>query len=63
MGARIRDANLDTHGQVTFEALGPNRARLTIEADFPGMDEATPDRIRPLVERSARNICHLMETE
>jgi hypothetical protein len=63
MGARIRDADMDTHGRVTFEAIGPNRTRLTIEADFPGMAEATADRIRPLVARSARNIRHLMESE
>jgi hypothetical protein len=63
MGARIRDANMDIHGRVTFDAVGPNRTRLTIEADFPGLDEATADRIRPLMERSARNIRHFMESE
>ena len=62
-GARIRDANMDIHGRVTFDAVGPNRTRLTIEADFPGLDEATADRIRPLIERSARNIRHFMESE
>ena len=63
MGARIHDANMDTHGRVTFEAMGPNRTRLTIEADFPGMDEATADRVRPLVERSSGNMRRLMESE
>jgi Polyketide cyclase / dehydrase and lipid transport len=63
MGARIREANMDTHGRVTFQAMEPNRTRLTIEADFPGMDEATADRIRPLVGRSAGNIRRLMESE
>jgi hypothetical protein len=63
MGARVRDANMDTQGRVTFEAMGPTRTRLTIEADFPGMDEATADRIRPMVERSAQNIRQLMESE
>jgi hypothetical protein len=63
MGARIKDANVDTNGRVTFQAMEPNRTRLTIEADFPGMDEATADRIRPLVERSAGNIRRLVESE
>ena len=63
MGTRIHDANLDTHGRVTFEAIGLNRTRLSIEADFPGMDQATADRIRPLMERSARNIRELMESD
>lgn len=63
MGARIRDANMDTQGRVTFDPLGTNRTRLTIEADFPGMDEATADRIRPLIERTGRNIRELIESE
>jgi hypothetical protein len=63
MGTRIRDANMETHGRVTFAAMGPNGTLLTIEADFPGMAEATADRIRPLIERSARNIRHLIESE
>ena len=63
MGARIRDANMDIHGRVTFDAVGPYHTRLTIDADFPGIDEATANRIRSLVERSARNIRHLMESE
>ena len=63
MGTRIRDATMDTYGRATLEAMEPNRTRLTIEADSPGTDEATADRIRPLVERSARNIGHLMESD
>ena len=63
MGVRIRDANLDTHGRVTFEALESGGTRLTIEADFPGMDDAAPDRIRPLMERTARNIRRLVELD
>jgi hypothetical protein len=47
MGVAIHDANLDTHGHVTLEAIGPNRTRLTIASDFPNMDEATAERIRP----------------
>jgi hypothetical protein len=63
MGLRIRDANMDTDGRVTFTALSPNRTCLTIEADFPGMDQATADRIRPLMERTAGNIRRLVESE
>ena len=63
MGVRIRDANMETHGRATFEAMAPNRMRLTIEADFLGMDQATADRIRPLMDRTARNIRQLVESE
>jgi hypothetical protein len=62
-GARIHDANLDTLGRVTFEALGPESTRLVIEADYPGMDEATAERIRPLIERTAHNIRQLIESD
>lgn len=63
MGAQIHDANLDTVGRVIFEALGPARTRLTIDADFPGMDEATAERIRPRMERTARNVRQLIESD
>lgn len=63
MGAAIQDANLHTVGRVTFEALGPARTRLTIDADFPGMDEATAERIRSRMERTARNVRQLIESD
>jgi hypothetical protein len=63
MGARIHDANLDTLGRVTFEALEPESTRLVIEADYPGMDEATAERIRPLMERTAHNVRQLIESD
>jgi hypothetical protein len=63
MGVHIRDANADTDGRVVFESLESDRTRLTIEADFLGMDEETAARIRPLIERTARNIKQLLEAE
>ena len=63
MGVRIHDANMDTEGRATFDPLGPEATRLTIEADFPGIDEGTAERLRPLIERSVRNIRHMMESE
>jgi hypothetical protein len=63
MGAQVHDANLDTVGRVTFEALGPHTTRLVIDSDFPGMDEATAERIRPRMERTARNVRQLIESD
>lgn len=63
MGVKIHDANLKSVGRVTFEAIGPARSRLTIDTDFPGMDEATAQRIRPSMDRTARNICQLIESD
>jgi hypothetical protein len=62
MGVQIHDANLDTVGRVTFEALGPARTRLLIEADYLGVDAASAERIRPLMERTARNVRQLIES-
>jgi hypothetical protein len=62
MGVQIHDANLETVGRTTFEALGPTSTRLVIDADFPGMDEAAAERIRPRMERTARNVRILIES-
>ena len=63
MGAQIHDANTDTSGRVTFEAVGPSRTRLTIEADFPNLDASRVDQLRPLIERTASNVRRLVESE
>jgi polyketide cyclase/dehydrase/lipid transport protein len=63
MGVQIHDANTDTRGRVTFEALGPSRTRLTIEADFPNLDASKVDQLRPLIERTASNVRRLVESE
>jgi hypothetical protein len=63
MGAQIHDANADTRGRVTFEALGPSRTRLTIEADYPNLDPPKVDHLRPLIERTASNVRRLVESE
>ena len=63
MGVEIHDANLDTVGRTVFEVIGPALTRLTIEADFPGMDESAAERIRPRMERTARNISDLIESD
>jgi hypothetical protein len=63
MGAQVHDANADTRGRVTLEALGPSRTRLTIEADFPNLDAEKVEQLRPLIERSASNVRRLVESE
>jgi hypothetical protein len=63
MGVLIRDANTDTRGRVTFEAQGPSRTRLTIEAEFAGLGTADVEKLRPMIERTARNVRHLVEAE
>lgn len=63
MGARIRDANVDTTGRVIFESPRPSTTRLTVEVDFPNLDASKVERLRPLIERSYSTIRRLVESE
>jgi hypothetical protein len=60
----IQDGPIRTNGRVTFAALGASRTRITISAEFPGIDDPSlRERLTPLVQRSARNIKMLVESE
>ena len=63
MGARIKDANVDTTGRVTFESLGPTTTRLSVEADYPNLDPAKVDQLRPLIEGAYSRIRLMVESE
>lgn len=63
MGMEIHDANLDTVGRATFESLGPSRTRITLDADFVGMDEGAAALLRPRMQRTADNVRQLIESE
>ncbi len=62
-GVVIQDGPSETHGRVTFKAESPKQTTLTIHADFPDMDESLEAWITGMVERSARNIKQLIESE
>jgi uncharacterized membrane protein len=63
MGVVIHDGATETRGRVTFKAESQERTTLTISAEFADMDESMESLITSLVERSARNIKHLVESE
>jgi hypothetical protein len=63
MGVVIHDGPAETRGRVTFKADGHERTILTINAEFLDMDESMGSTITGLVERSARNIKELIESE
>jgi hypothetical protein len=64
MGAVIHDGPTETRGRVTFKAEGQERTTLTFDIEFPGMDESTDTSLpTSLIERSARNIKDLIESE
>lgn len=62
-GVRIHDGPTETSGRATFKAESQERTLLTISAEFPDMDESMKSLIHSLMERSARNIKHLIESE
>jgi hypothetical protein len=63
MGVIIYDGPSETFGRVMFTASNPKRTTLTISAHFPEMDSSQKNWITGLVERSARNIKQLIESE
>jgi hypothetical protein len=63
MGVVIHDGPSVTQGRVTFQAEGPERTELTISAEFTDMDASLEGWITGMVERSARNIKRLIESE
>lgn len=63
-GGVSHDGSVETLGRITFEALDQGRTTITLIADVRGLDEAVgPDLIRTLMQRSARNIKDLIESE
>ena len=63
-GVVIHDGPVETHGRVTFDAEGQDRTRISISADMPGMAESMDTGLLTnLMERSARNIKDLVESE
>lgn len=62
-GVVIHDGPTEVRGRVTFKAESQERTTLTISAESAGFDEAMRSSFTSLMERSARNIKHLIESE
>ena len=63
MATRIRDANINMAGRVTFEESGPDRTVLAIAADIPGLDESKASHLSAMMQRSAENVKRLAESD
>lgn len=64
MSGVIREGPVETRGGATFQALGPDRTKLTIGADMPWLTPGSdPTPISRLMERSVKNIKELIEAE
>jgi uncharacterized protein YndB with AHSA1/START domain len=62
-GVLIHDGAVETRGRATFDAEGDDRTTITISADTPGLDESMAGMLTSLMERSARNMKDLIESE
>ncbi len=62
-GVVIHEGSNETRGRVTFKAEHQERTTLTISAEFADMDESMESMLTSLMERSSRNIKHLIESE
>ena len=63
-GMVVHDGPVEMRGRVTFEAEGQDRTTLTFNLEMPGMDESMDTSLlTSAIERSARNIKHLIESE
>ena len=62
-GVEIHDGPNETRGRVTFKTIKQEQTSLTIMAEFPDMEESLKSWITNLVERSAKNIKLLIESE
>ena len=68
-GGVIREGAMEVRGRTTFEALGPDRTRLTLSTELPAMPAgaealgADPSRLTRFMERSVARIKELIEAE
>ncbi|MFL4472642.1 SRPBCC family protein [Paeniglutamicibacter sp. MACA_103] len=57
----IQDGPITTRGRFVLAPDGPDRTRLTIGGEFPGMDDSMAEKIRPLMQRSLETIRGFLE--
>jgi hypothetical protein len=62
-GGVIREGGLEYRGAMRFAPEGEKRTLLTISADFPRLDESSAAVLTGLMQRRARNIKDLIESE
>ena len=64
MAVVIHDGPVETRGRVTFEAANQNQTNITLTVELPGLDESSDmSLLTGMIERSALNIKHLIESE
>ncbi|HZD17368.1 MAG TPA: SRPBCC family protein [Actinomycetota bacterium] len=60
---RIHDANMEMHGRAMFEADGPDRTRLRVVTDIPGLEGSKAEFLSSMMERSVGNVKSLLESD
>lgn len=63
MRVKTQDGPMTINGWAILTESGERQTKLTIGGEFQGVSDSMADKIRPLMQRSAANIKHLIETE
>jgi uncharacterized protein YndB with AHSA1/START domain len=59
----IHDGPIKLIARATYQAEGDDRTRLTMNLEFPDLDELDTDMLESAMERSIRNINQLLKSE
>lgn len=63
MRVKTQDGPMTINGWVLFEPVGKESMKLVLGGEFPGLDDSTEEKIRPMMEQSASTIKSLIESE
>lgn len=64
MGMVIHDGRLEMRGRATYRPAGDDRTTLTLDVEFPGMDESTdPTLLVSEMKAALRNIKQFIEAQ
>jgi hypothetical protein len=64
MGVIIHDGAVETRGRATFDPTHHDQTTMTFDVELPGMDDSMDTTLlTTLIERSTRNIKHIIESE
>lgn len=63
MRVRTQDGPMLINGWALFDELDSGHTRIRLGGEFPGLDEAMAEQIRPMMERSASTIKAMIESE
>ena len=63
MRVRTQDGPMLINGWALFDAIDAAHTRMRIGGEFPDLDDAMADQLRPMIEQSAATIKAMIESE